>query len=94
MGVIARDDSVALQPLDTLYAGRDRQAHRFGQIGHGHAAITLQQIENMPIQLVERVNRITLYPQGFLHQKQGLCRVPDALREAARQKPLKIGIFQ
>lgn len=65
MGVIAGNHSVAFQSFDSLYARRNRQTHGLGQFRHGHAAVTLQQIQNVPIEFVERVNRITLYSQGL-----------------------------
>jgi hypothetical protein len=53
MGVVARDHAVALQAAHALRTGRGRKADLLGQLGHGDAAVALQDVEDLAIGAVE-----------------------------------------
>src|SRR5947208_11164133 len=50
---VARDDAALFQKLDPAVAGRHGQADLVGELLHGHAAVGLQQAENLAVDGVQ-----------------------------------------
>jgi len=53
MGVVAGDHAIALQAAHALRTGRGREADLLGEIGHGDAAVALQDVEDLAVGAVE-----------------------------------------
>ena len=50
---VTGDDAALFQQLDPAVAGRHREADLFGEFLHGHAAVGLQQAEDLAVDGVE-----------------------------------------
>ena len=66
-GAVAADDAALLEPFHALVDGRGRQSGGLAQLGVRHAAVTLQQPDDLTVEVLHE-RKISTSSSGFRAQ--------------------------